>query len=101
MGDKKSKYYKCKGAVTSTDPPRVKIFDDPDYSGSTVSVDDRDVETVVKVGRDCLALKGEFKGEVGRVVEKKGDLATVDFQRGKGIRIELDYVALISEAGGG
>ena len=87
--------------MVSTDPPRVSIVDDPDYSGRTVAVDDQDVETVVKVRRDCMALKGDFKGEIGTVVEKKGDLATVDFRGQKGVKIELDYVALVVSNGGG
>ena len=97
IGDKKNKYYKCKGIVVRTDPPRIFIVDDGDYGGREVTVDDNDLETVVKTGKEVIALKGDYKGKVGIVTEKKGDMAKVEFPTGgtkvNDVIIELDYIA--------
>lgn len=92
VGDKKSKYYKCKGVVTSLNPSRIKIIDDKDYEGREIEVSDRDLETVVKTGKPCMILKGEEKGKKGKVVGKEGEWVRVEVDKRES-RVELDYVA--------
>ncbi|GMH83269.1 hypothetical protein TrVE_jg6511 [Triparma verrucosa] len=100
IGDKKSKYYKCKGVVTSLDPPRLLLLSPSSFSGVSLEVNDRDLETCVKIDKPCLGLKGEYKNIRGIVKAKKGDDAIVEFEGGgrRGeVRIELDYVAQLYE----